>query len=115
MSRGPASVYAQQWQQYLCKDSISTHANSSAAKARFRSCADLIPLCISDEGFSSAFQNYLFLAVLLLAILLVILPNVILGLCYTRVWVWKSRKIGQESENSVITCKEQTEDKLLTD
>lgn len=69
-----------------------------------------IPLCVSDEGFSVAFQNYFFLAIFLVCILLIFLPNMILGLHYTRVWVWKSRKSGQKSEQSVPSFKEAVAD-----
>lgn len=65
-----------------------------------------IPLCLSDEGFSIAFQNYYFLAIFLVCILLVFLPNMILGLRYTRFWVWKSRKSGEKSEQSVLSFDE---------
>ncbi|VDK75890.1 unnamed protein product [Litomosoides sigmodontis] len=106
LSRGSSSVYSQQWQQFICRNANSLGNNSSIATAKFRSCTHMIPLCLSDEGFSTAFQNYYFLAIFLACILLILVPNMILGLRYTRVRVWKSRKSGEKSEQSVLSFNE---------
>lgn len=110
VSRGRNKAYAQQWQQYICQKSEFFVNHSFNATARFQSCADMIPLCISDEGLSAAFQNYFFLAIFISGILLIMLPNMILGFHYTRVWIFKSRKFGQKSEKSVPTFKEPNND-----
>uniref|UniRef100_A0A0R3RQZ7 G_PROTEIN_RECEP_F1_2 domain-containing protein n=1 Tax=Elaeophora elaphi TaxID=1147741 RepID=A0A0R3RQZ7_9BILA len=114
MSRGSSSVYSQQWQRFICKDANNSNDNSSITAAKFRSCAHMIPLCLSDEGFSMAFQNYYFLAIFLVCILLAFLPNMILGLCYARIWIWKSRKSGEKSEQSVQSLKGAVADNFLS-
>ncbi|EFO18893.1 hypothetical protein LOAG_09600 [Loa loa] len=114
VSRGSSSVYSQQWQRFICKSLNNSDNNSSNSIAKFRSCAHMIPLCVSDEGFSVAFQNFFFLAIFLVCILLAFLPNMILGLRYMRVWVWKSRKSGQKSEQSVPSFKEAYADNFLS-
>ncbi|CAG9530709.1 unnamed protein product [Cercopithifilaria johnstoni] len=105
ISRGSSSVYSQQWQQFICKN---LNNNSIIITAKFRSCTHMIPLCLSDEGFSMAFHNYYFLAIFLVCILLAFFPNMILGLRYKRVWIWKSRKTEQKSEQSVLSLNEAT-------
>ncbi|KAL3990313.1 hypothetical protein ACH3XW_31230 [Acanthocheilonema viteae] len=113
ISRGSSSVYSQQWQQFICKNMNNLNNNSFITTAKFRSCTHIIPLCLSDEGFSIAFQNYYFLAIFLVCILLAFLPNMILGLRYTRVWICKSRKSGEESERSVMSFSEAAADNFM--
>ncbi|VIP00069.1 Uncharacterized protein BM_BM1378 [Brugia malayi] len=97
VSRGSSSVYSQQWQRFICNNVDKSNNNFSTSIAKFRSCSYMIPLCLSDEGFSVSFQNYFFLAIFLACILLTFLPNMILGLHYTQVWFWKSRKSEQKN------------------
>uniref|UniRef100_A0A0R3QS41 G_PROTEIN_RECEP_F1_2 domain-containing protein n=1 Tax=Brugia timori TaxID=42155 RepID=A0A0R3QS41_9BILA len=99
VSRGSSSIYSQQWQRFICNSVDKSNNNFSTSIAKFRSCYYVIPLCLSDEGFSVSFQNYFSLAIFLVCILLTFLPNMILGLYYTQ--VWKSRKSGQKNEQSV--------------
>uniref|UniRef100_A0A915Q6E0 Uncharacterized protein n=1 Tax=Setaria digitata TaxID=48799 RepID=A0A915Q6E0_9BILA len=103
-SRGSGSVYSQQWQRYICKG--LNNLDNKSITSRFRPCAHMIPLCVSGEGFSVSFQNYFFLAIFSVGMLLAFVPNMILGLRYMQVRVWKSRKAGQKSEKSVPSFKE---------
>uniref|UniRef100_A0AAF5PL03 FZ domain-containing protein n=1 Tax=Wuchereria bancrofti TaxID=6293 RepID=A0AAF5PL03_WUCBA len=91
VSRGLSSVYSQQWQRFICNSMDKLNNNFSTSIAKFRFCSHMTPLCLSDERFSVAFQNYFFLAVFLVFILLIFLPNMmILGVHYTQVWVRSS-------------------------
>lgn len=51
LSRGSSSVYAQQWQQFICKNANNLDNNSSIATAKFRSCTHMVRYSLHISKF----------------------------------------------------------------
>ncbi|KHN74665.1 hypothetical protein Tcan_06854 [Toxocara canis] len=113
LGKGDSAGFAKRWRTWTCGPRTVTDCdlplNNNTVNcdliANFKSCADEIPLCISD-GNETTVHNALFLINIGLCILFILLPNLLLSMTFTQGWPCRCRDSDNPSERSVNFTRE---------